>query len=337
MTRIGPSHRLDRGARLTVVPALAIVVVGIAAVILGDSSAHTVYVTARVADYLGTALFFGGCVFVAFLWPAGTRVPAARRLLVTGWLLGLLGTVAAIGLEGAWTGQLAPADSLRWPVIQQTLGLDFGREWVAKALLWVLAGVVLADLLRRGETAARSLAWRVGAGAVGLGVLRVTGLTGHTNDVPNKTLAAIADLVHLTGMSAWVGGLAMLLIGVLPRRRPDELAAVVPRYSKLAMVSVLAVIGAGITLAWQLLGGVGALFHTAYGQLLLTKIVLLAVILLAAMGSRSWIANRLDVAVGLRGDAVSVRPFVCTVAVETALVLLVLVAASFLVTANPGR
>lgn len=304
---------------------------------LFTSSAKTAYVIARAADYLGTALFLGGCSFVAFLWPEGSRVRATRRLLGTGWVLGMVGTVAAIGLEGAWASQSPVSAAWQWPVVRQVLGLDFGREWTAKALLWVLAAVVLADLLRRCETAATSLAWRISVGAVGVGLLRVIGLTGHTSDAHDSTLAAVADLVHLAAVSLWLGGLAVLLLGVLPRRRPAELSTVVPRYSRLAMGSVLAIVAAGTVLAWQLLGGVGALVHTGYGQLLLAKLVLLVIILGVAWGSRSWIIHRLDFAVVLRGDAATVQPIVRTVAVETALALLVLVVASFLVTANPGQ
>lgn len=336
MTPAASRHR-DKPDHTPLWVAILLVVVGVGATLLSDASAHTVYVAARAADYAGTAVFLGGSVFVALAWPAGATVPAARRLLTGGWILGLAGTVSAIGLEGAWASQGRPSTAFDWSVIQQVLGLDFGREWAAKALLWLLAGVVLADLLRRGESAATSLAWRIGAGAVGLGLLRITGLTGHATDAPDSTLAAVADLVHLAGMSVWAGGLAMLLFGVLPRREPQELATVVPRYSKMAMVSVLAVIGGGVILAWQLVGGFGALVDTAYGRLLLLKIALLVAILGAAAGSRSWVAHRLDFAVVLRGDATTVRPFVRSVAVESALLLLVLTVASVLVTADPGR
>lgn len=304
---------------------------------LFSSDAKTAYVIARAFDYLGTALFLGGCSFVAFLWPAGAQVLATRRLLVTGWVLGLFGTVAAIGFEGAWAGGSSVSAGWQWSAVRQVLGLDFGREWTAKALLWVLAAVVLADLLRRGEAAATSLAWRISVGAIGIGLLRVIGLAGHSSDVRYTTVAAIADLVHLTAVSLWLGGLAVLLLAVLPRKRPADLAAVVPRYSRLAMGSVLAIIGAGSVLAWQTLGSFGALVHTGYGQLLLAKIVLVALILVAAWGSRGWIIHRLDFAVVLRGDAATVRPIIRTVAVETALALLVLVVASLLVTANPGQ
>jgi hypothetical protein len=60
------------------------------------------YVFARGIDYFGGALFLGGLAFLALLWPAGAAARGARRVVVIGWLLGLVGTVAAIGLEGVW-------------------------------------------------------------------------------------------------------------------------------------------------------------------------------------------------------------------------------------------
>ncbi|GAA0641914.1 CopD family protein [Kutzneria viridogrisea] len=295
------------------------------------------YVIARVLDYTATALFLGGSAFVTLLWPAGAGERRTRRLLTVGWVFGLLSTVAGIGLEGVWATQRPIIDAVDWQLLQQVLHLDFGRVWVAKALLWVLAGVVLADLLHRGEDAARSVAWRVGALAIGVGLLRTTGMTGHASDAAEAGITQIADLVHLAGMCLWVGGLAVLLIGVLPRRRAQELAVVVPRYSTLALISVLAVLAAGAVLAWQLVGSVDAVLHSGYGQILLTKLAILLVLLAAAQASKSWVKRRLDLAVVLRGDAATVRPFVYSVAAETVLVLIVLLAAAFLVTASPGR
>ncbi|NBH08500.1 CopD family protein, partial [Amycolatopsis sp. SID8362] len=177
----------------------------------------------------------------------------------------------------------------------------------------------------------------VAAGAIVLGLLRTTGLTGHAAESTRPWLSQVADFAHLAGASAWIGGLAVLLFGVLARRNPDELAAVIPRYSKLAMISVTVVVAAGVALAWQTVGSFARVFGTAYGQTLLIKLGVLAVVLLAAQASRSWVGRRLDFAVVLRGDAATVRPFVHSVAAETTLVVVVLLAASFLVTASPGR
>jgi putative copper export protein len=94
---------------------------------------------------------------------------------------------------------------------------------------------------------------------------------------------------------------------------------------------------AGAVLAWQIVGSFGALVHTGYGRLLLLKLAVLAAVLLIAQGSRSWVRTRLDVAILLRGDRATVRPFVYSVAAETGLVLVVLAATSLLVTSAPGR
>ena len=39
--------------------------------------------------------------------------------------------------------------------------------------------------------------------------------------------------LHLMAMAAWVGGLVMLLVAVLPRRDPDELQVLLPVFSEL--------------------------------------------------------------------------------------------------------
>ncbi|WP_020672205.1 copper resistance D family protein [Amycolatopsis nigrescens] len=301
------------------------------------TSAKAWYVLARCVDYAGMTFFVGGLFFLAVLWPAGGRHPGARRLLTAGWAAGLLGTVAAIGFYGAWSAQRPPGDAFDWDLLNQVLTVQFGRVWFVKALLWVLAAVVLTDLLQRGAAAARSTAWRVGAGAVSLGMVRTTGLTGHSAEGSEPLVSQLADLAHLAGVCAWIGGLGMLLFGVLTRRDPHELAEVVPRYSRLAMVSTAVIAVAGTVLALQRLGSVGELFGTDYGLLLLLKLGVLAVVLLIAQRSRAWVARRLDFAVVLRGDAGVVRPFVFSVAAETTLVIVVLLAASFLVTASPGQ
>lgn len=297
----------------------------------------TWYVLARCVDYFGMTLFTGGLFFLAFLWPDDAGQGRARKVVGTGWLLGFAGTVAGLGLQGAWAAQRPAVDLFDWDLLGQVLDTQFGRVWFAKALLWLLAGVVLADLMQRGRNAATSTAWRVGAGVVTLGLLRTTGLTGHAVESGRPLLTQVADLVHLAGICAWIGGLAVLLFGVLSRRDPGDLAVVVPRYSRLAMVSVFAVVVAGVVLAWQTVGGWNRLSTTDYGRTLVIKLLVLAVVLVLAQGSKSWVARRLDFAVVLRGDAATVRPFVHSVAAETALVIVVLVAASLLVTASPGR
>jgi copper transport protein len=309
-----------------------------------ESTTKTAYVVARAVEYAGTTLLFGGLAFVALLWPAGAGVRSVRRVLVAAWLAGAAATAAALSLEGAWAAGRPASGALDGRLVGDVLATDFGRQWATLLLLWLLALVVLADVLRRGEGAARSLPWRVGAAAVGLGVLRIYGLTGHTRDSGHPLIAQLADLTHLVAVTGWIGGLAMLLVGVLPRRRPDELAVVLPRYSVAALCCVTAAVLSGAVLAWNVLPRLADLTATTYGHILLVKFAVLALVLAAAFGSKTWVEHRLDFVVLLRGEgsiatsaAGLVRPAVLSIAAETGLLLLVLTVASFLVTADPGR
>ncbi|MER6092777.1 copper resistance CopC/CopD family protein [Streptomyces bluensis] len=294
-------------------------------------------VAARWAGYLSLALFVGGLGFVALLWPRGAQERRARMLLALAWVGGLVSTVAGLGLQGAYVAFGGLRDVVRAGTYADVLITEPGIVLAARGLLWVLAAVVLASLLHGGARSARSPGWRVGALAVTLGLLRTTGMAGHNSEGTEPTWGAVADLVHLLGASLWVGGLVMLVVAVLPRREPGELSAVVPRYSRLAAASVLAVAVAGLVLAWQVVESYDALLSTSYGHLLLLKTGVLAVVMVAAHFSRQWVRTRLDLAVLLRGDAAAVRPFGYSVAAETGLVLVVLAVTSLLVMADPGR
>ncbi|MEU5045150.1 copper resistance CopC/CopD family protein [Streptomyces griseorubiginosus] len=291
-------------------------------------------VAARWAGYLALALFVGGLAFVALLWPGGAYEPRARALLGFAWTVGLLATVAAVGLQGAYASLGGLRDALHPATYADVLGTRPGIVLAARGLMWVLAAVVLAALL---QGAARSPGWRVGALAVTFGLLRTTGMTGHNSEGSEPTWGAVADFLHLLGAALWIGGLAMLALAVLPRRRPGELAEVVPGYARLAALSVTGIVGAGLVLAWQVVGSYDALLHTSYGHLLLVKTAVLGCVLVAAYASRQWVRTRLDLAVLLRGDAATVRSFGYSVAAETGLVLVVLAVTSLLVTADPGR
>lgn len=279
---------------------------------------------ARLVDYTGTVLFLGGTAFLAFPWPDGAQERRPKRLLTVAWLLGAAGTVAGLLLTAAWIARAAPQD-LTAGTVRAVLDIPFGRAWTARTLLWVLAAVVLVDLLRRGRTAVTSLPWRVGTGAVAFGLVRTSGMTGHAPDLGWWAEAAV--LVHLVAVSLWVGGLAVLLTGVLPGRDPDTLRAVVPKYSTLALGSVTALTAAGALLAWRLNGFQVA---TDYARILLVKLALFGVLLAAGLFSKRWVDRRL-------ATATTVAPFARSVALETVLAVAVLGAAAFLVTASPGR
>jgi copper transport protein len=285
-----------------------------------------VTVSARIVGYLAMAVFVGGLLFVSLLWPAGAGERRTRRLL---GLSVAAGVAAAIASEAVVLWRSSGSLTLR-----EALSEDFGRVTTAMALLWLLSAVIVASVLQRGEVV-RELPWRVAALIVGAGLVRTTGMNAHATQGSEPTWGAAAEFLHLLGISAWVGGLTILTVCLLPRRRIAELEHVVPKFSTIAMVSVLIIVSSGLILLWQIISSVDGFWQTHYARVLLLKICLFVAVLLAAMKSKSWVGRHLTTSSHTRRGT-AVGSFVASVATETVLVIAVLGAASVLVTSSPG-
>ncbi|MGH3926296.1 MAG: CopD family protein, partial [Pseudonocardiaceae bacterium] len=107
--------------------------------------------------------------------------------------------------------------------------------------------------------------------------------------------------------------------------------------SKLVFGSVLAVVAGGIVLTWGLVGSWAELVSTGYGQLLSLKVAIFGAALVAVLVCKRWVDRRRDVTLTQSGGVAVARPVVYSVAMQTVLVVVVLLATSVLVTASPGR
>jgi putative copper export protein/methionine-rich copper-binding protein CopC len=286
---------------------------------------HNLSVLSHVVGYLAMAVLLGGLFFLSVLWPAGAGDPRTRRVLVVATLAG--GAAATVAVFVA-VRQVAPLP------FREAIAQHFGRVSVALALMWLLAVVVVVAVLQ-SPAAVRRPAWRVGALVVAIGLIRATGMSAHATQGNDAVVGVLVDFLHLCAVSAWVGGLVVLLVGVLPRRELAELALVVPRFSRVALVSVGLVITSGVVLAVRVVGSVDGLFTTHYGHVLLVKLTLVGLVLLVGLLSKRWVEQALAQVVALQPGS-TVSSFVASVAAETFLVIAVLGVASLLVTANPG-
>jgi putative copper export protein len=281
----------------------------------------------------------GGLAFLALAWPEGAAVSRVRRLLWASWAVGMVTSLAGVGLQAAYAGHLGLGAAFRPSVVIPGFDTRAGVAWASRGLLFVLAVPVLSALHTGGADAVRSLGWRVGTAAVGIGLLRTPGLVAHSSEGRMAWLGSVADMAHLIGVAVWLGGLVVLCAVVLPRRQADELRRIVPRFSTMAGTAVAVVVVAGSFLSWQLVGSFGALTGTRFGHVLLVKLALVAAIAGAALLSHRWAADRLHVALAAAGQAgtAALRPFVMSVATEVALAVAVLTVASVLVATSPGR
>ncbi|MER7608360.1 CopD family protein [Nocardioides sp. NPDC127503] len=284
--------------------------------------------SSRVLGYLALALFIGGLLFISVLWPAGARERRTHGLLVIAVVSGI---VAAVNAMVVVLWRAFGATTLR-----QALTEDFGRADAAMILLWLLAAVVVVALVQGGERAVSGLAWRVGAIFVAAGLVRTAGMNAHATQTDEPLWGIVAGFLHLSAVSAWVGGLTMLTLCLLPRRRLAELEVVVPKFSKVAALSVLTIVVSGAILLWQIVASVDGFWATDYSRVLMLKLALFVLVMLAAMKSKHWVDRRLARAVVESRRPTATRSFVVSVAAETVLVVSVLGAAGVLVTSSPG-
>jgi copper transport protein len=282
-------------------------------------------VSARIVGYLAMAVFVGGLLFVSLLWPAGAKERRTRRLLGVSVVAGILSAATS---EAVVVWRSSGGMTLR-----EALNEDYGRVTTATGLLWLLAAVVVAAVFQRGEDVVRELPWRVAALVIGAGLIRTTGMNAHATQGPEPTWGAAAEFLHLVGISAWVGGLTVMTVCLLPRRHIAELERIVPRFSTIAAVSVLVIVSSGLILSWQIISSVDGFWQTHYARVLLLKLSLFGTVMLAALKSKTWVGRHLS---GSSHRGTPVGSFVASVATETVLVIAVLGAASVLVTSSPG-
>jgi putative copper export protein/mono/diheme cytochrome c family protein len=140
-----------------------------------------------------------------------------------------------------------------------------------------------------------------------------------------------SEILHLLAAGAWLGGLMPLL--VLVRRLPPQLAALAARrFSPLGIACVLLLAFTAVVQVFLLVGGIAGLVGTDYGHVALAKLGLFLALLLLAALNRSLLTPALA---GKRGLAARTH-LLRSIGVETALGLLVLLAASWLANLPPG-
>ncbi len=119
---------------------------------------------------------------------------------------------------------------------------------------------------------------RISLIAAMLGVVTPT-ITGHAGSAPDHQVAVVTVAVHAGVAALWTGGLGAVVVLVARHR---GLAAVLPRFSRLAGLSLGAVAVTGVISAAVRVGSWTALVTTGYGGLVVAKTVCL--VLLAALG-----------------------------------------------------
>ena len=261
----------------------------------GSKTVGVVYGIDRAVLFGALAVLIGGAVFLVAVWPRGRDDRRAARVVWGGWIGVAVTTVLGIALEGVYAAGLPLSKVFDPTVFRDVLDTRYGKVALVRLALLVVAFPLLRLLLHRrndGQEHPVRAWWMVAAGLVGLGLAVTPGLGGHAGTGIQTGLAIPADMVHVAAMACWLGGLVVLCVAVLPKGDADELRAVLPRYSALALGAIVALIVSGGYQAWRQVGSIDALKNTDYGRLLIAKLVVFAALIVAAAFSREIVNRR---------------------------------------------
>lgn len=248
-------------------------------------------------------------------------------LAVAGFVLAI-DSLAWIALTGVKAAGFGLGELFKWSLSREVLETDFGRVWALRALLALALAVLAIVALRRRLAPAAGLLFLGSALAV------TPALSGHARI--EGTLGILSDAVHVLAAGAWVGGLAYLALLLVEAGgdRWSLAGTAVPRFSRLAVVAVAAVVATGILSGFLEARSWPALWETTYGRLVLAKVAILVPLL--ALG---WFNNRVSVP-RLRAGVSTVperRAFARAVGAELALMLVIVGVTTALVAEPPAK
>jgi len=281
---------------------------------------ETLALAAARGLHLAAALSaFGTLGFGALLAPAGDeivrrRLTALARISVA---LAWLGALIWLPLQAASMAGAPDADGAFAALPTVLFDTGFGR-----ALLLRLALLGVAALLA-GPTRSR-ITWGL-AGVLAGAACALQAKMGHAAAAEDLLLPA-ATILHILAAGLWLGGLLPLLLVL--RDTPD----MARRFSGLGLLCVLTLGVTALAQFWVLIGGIAGLIGTGYGRIALAKLALFLLLLGIAALNRF----RLTPALSGTDPARAARRLRLSIAIETGIGLLVLLAAAGLATQPPA-
>jgi putative copper resistance protein D len=243
---------------------------------------------ARFCHFAAATLLFGLVAFPVYARIPGQAGRMPARIVQGLAILALVTDVAvllaaAVNMTGFVSTLLDPGTLL--DIVQ---GTGFGQVWGLRVLL----GVVIVVLAFRGKGGGKALP------VLCLLFLVAIAYTGHSRMEQGALGWAdvFAGALHLIAAGAWLGGLLALVL-LVPRLirlgRQAAAADVLHQFSGMGYAAVAVLIATGLFKSVLLVGHLGALVSTAYGQVLTVKLILFAGMGVLALSNRFWITPRL--------------------------------------------
>ncbi len=294
----------------------------------------------RTLAFLALVLLVGVAALLALVPVPEVVTGRVRRVISLSWVTLLATSVLAVAVQGAYAAALPLSAMVRPSLFVEVLHTRFGQVEVLRVVI-LLALVPLRRVVAGPADSSRGRARLLLAGLLALGLMATPGLAGHAGTGSDIPLSMALDVLHLGGVSAWFGGLVVLVLVLLPGDADaGEAAPLAGAVSAWAFTGVVTVVASGVVQSVRQVGSGYALFHTTYGRTLLVKVGLVVLLVTLGAVSRSAVPSARSLTRPWRrrpGPAVpGLRRLRRSVLAELALALAVLGVTGLLVNAVPA-
>ena len=251
-----------------------------------DPSTMALFTATRAVHFGACLLLFGVWVFDRLIAGPLNDAPNVSKhwLPITRWLvfislpLVFLSGAAWLGFNAINMSGLPPSLALRGDILRIVLtDTHFGHLWEIRAMLFGAAFIAsIAALIVPNASRLRSpLIWTsllLSGTVAGSLAWAGHGLTGEP-----MRWHLLADVIHVLITGFWPVGLLplVLVMGKLERAKHwTSIARIVRRFSIMSLTSVTLLMITGLVNSWILVGSISAFVSSAYGWVLLAKVVL---------------------------------------------------------------
>jgi len=330
------------------------------------------FAIARGVSYAAIAFAVGALAFLIWTWLPGLGSVAGaegrwrnaskrfsrrlRLLLVAALAAGLVSEACQLVFQGATGAAVSFWHALDAKILREVIQTRFGTVHLidlgAFAILLVLTlPRAWAPVLQPASVGATGLAApRFGRlelavmGSLAFLLALSPSLAGHAATQSPSGLLIPVDVLHVLAMSVWVGGL-LTLVAVVPAAtralepsdRTRLLAAILLRFSPVALAAVSTILVTGLVQAYVHVRSVDNLIHTGYGRAVLAKmLLLLALIALGAYNRRRAVPRLRALARGGQPPGTAGAGLRTSLRSEVALLAVVIAVTSVLVSYAPA-
>ena len=159
---------------------------------------------------------------------------------------------------------------------------DFGNIWLIRMAITIILLGIWFGLDRKKKLSKRN---QIPILVMSLALIATTSLIGH-GAASGETSALLLDYIHGLVAAVWIGGIFYFVFTLLPTlsnlkesSREKMSLVLIPRFSIAFIIAIGIVTITGPTLMWFLESDVGLITESVYGQLIILKIVIAAIMI----------------------------------------------------------